>query len=169
MQDRVTASLQKKYLHLGLYRLAHKSSCESIGPNFNVGRSTVLETVQDIVEALFNLKNLYIKFPITKVKTRVCIETFQDVSDLPNIVGAIDGSHIRIAAPPDSAVDYFSHYQQHDFIVQDIVDGKKRFLDFVSGFLGSMHDARVLRNSTIFDLAENDQILTCPAVRIGAN
>ena len=32
-----------------------------------------------------------------------------------------------------------------------------------------MHDARVLRNSTIFDLAENDQILTGPAVRIGAN
>ena len=32
-----------------------------------------------------------------------------------------------------------------------------------------MHDARVLRNSTIFDFAENDQILTGPVVRIGAN
>ena len=108
------------------------------------------------------------KFPITEAETRVCI-TFQDVSDLPNIVGAIDGSHIRIAAPPDSAVDYFSRYQQHDFIVQAIVDGKNRFLDFASGFPGSMHDARVLRNSTIFDFAENDQILTGPVVRIGAN
>ena len=32
-----------------------------------------------------------------------------------------------------------------------------------------MHDARVLRNSTIFDFAENNQILTGPVVRIGAN
>ncbi|PFX32619.1 putative nuclease HARBI1 [Stylophora pistillata] len=93
---------------------------------------------QDVVEALFNLRNVYIKFPITEAETWVCVETFQDVSDFPNIVGAIDGSHIRIAAPPDSAVDYFSRYQQHDFIVQAIVD-------------------------------ENDQILTGPVVRIGAN
>ena len=32
-----------------------------------------------------------------------------------------------------------------------------------------MHDARVLQNSTIFDFAENDQILTGPVVRIGAD
>ena len=107
----------EKVLALGLYRLAHGNSYESIGPSFNVGRSTVLEAVQDVVEALFNLRNVYIKFPITEAETWVCIETFQHVSDLPNIVGAIDGSHIRIAAPPDSAVDYFSRYQQHDCIV----------------------------------------------------
>lgn len=106
--------------------------------------------MQDVVEALFNLRNDHIKFLFTEAETQRCTETFQNVSDLPNIVGAIDGSHIRISAPPDSAVDYFSCYQQHDFIVQAIVDGRKRFLDFGSGFPGSIHDARVLRNSTIF-------------------
>ena len=135
----------EKVLTLSLYRLAHGNSYESIGPVFNVGRSTVLEAVQDVVEALFNLRNDYIKFPFTEAETRRCIETFQNVSDLPKIVGAIDGSHVRIAAPPDSAVDYFSRYQQHDFIVQAFVDDRKRFLDFASGFPGSMHDARVLK------------------------
>ena len=120
-------------------------------------------------EPLINIRNDYIKFPFTEGETRRCTETFQNVSDLPNIVGGIDGSHIRIAAPPDSAVDYFSRYQQHDFIVQAIVDGRKCFLDFASGFPGSMHDARVLRNSTIFDLAEHDQILMGPFVQIGGN
>ena len=116
------------------------------------------------MEALFNLRNDYIKFPIIKAETRHCKETFQDVSDFSNIVGAIDGSHIRIAAPPDSAVDYFSHYQKHDFIVQATVDGRKHFLDFASGFPSSMHDARVLQNNTIFDLAEYNQILTGDSV-----
>ena len=124
--------------------------------------------MQDVVEALFNLRNDYIKFPLTGAETRRCIKTFQNVSDLPNIVGAIDGSHV-IAAPPDSAVDYFSRSQQHDFIVQAIVDNRKRFLDFASGFPGSMHDVRALQNSAIFDLTEHNQILTGPHVQIDGN
>ena len=83
----------EKVLALGLYRLAHGNSYVSIGPVFNVRRSTVLEAAQDVVEVLSNLRNDYIKFPITQAETRHCIDTFQDVSDLPNIVGAIDGSH----------------------------------------------------------------------------
>ena len=57
-----------------------------IGRNFNVGRLTALEAVQDVVEALFGLRNDYIKFPITEAE-----------SELPNIVDAIDESHIRMA------------------------------------------------------------------------
>ena len=57
-----------------------------IGRNFNVGRLTALEAVQDVVEALFGLRNDYTKFPITEAE-----------SELPNIVGAIDESHIRMA------------------------------------------------------------------------
>ena len=42
----------EKLLALGLYRLAHGNSYITIGPNFNVGKSTVIEAVQDVVEAL---------------------------------------------------------------------------------------------------------------------
>ena len=42
----------EKVLALGLYRLAHGNSYEGIGLNFNVGRSTVLEAVLDVVEDL---------------------------------------------------------------------------------------------------------------------
>ena len=83
----------EKVLALGLYRLAYGNSYVSIGPVFNVERSTVLEAMQDVLEVLSNFRNDYIKFPTTQAETRHCIETFQDVSDLPNIVGAIDGSH----------------------------------------------------------------------------
>ena len=56
----------EKLLALGLYRLAHGNSYITIGPNFNVGKSTVIEAVQDVVEALCDLRNEYIKFPSTK-------------------------------------------------------------------------------------------------------
>ena len=60
---------------------------------------------------------IYIKFPETDQETAAIIHSFEEYSDLPNIVGAIEGIHIRIEAPKDSAVDIFSRYQQHDFVV----------------------------------------------------
>ena len=44
------------FLTRGLYRLAHGNSYESIELVLNIGRSTVLECVQDVVEALLDLK-----------------------------------------------------------------------------------------------------------------
>ena len=73
----------------------------------NVKKSTVIEAVQDVVESLFNLRNEYIKFPETEQETAAIIRTFEEYSDLPNIAGTIDGTHIRIEAPKDSAVDIF--------------------------------------------------------------
>ena len=71
-------------LALGLYHLAHRNFYKCIWPNFIIGRSTVMEAVQDNVEALWNE---YIKFPITEVEMQVYIHTFQDVADLLHIVG----------------------------------------------------------------------------------
>lgn len=159
----------EKILALGLYRLGHGNSYVSIGPSFNVGKATVIEAVQDVVEALYEIRNEHIKFPENEAETRAAIETFQDLSDLPNIVGAIDGSHVRIKAPKDSPVDYFSRYQQHDFIIQVVVNGQKLFLDFACSYPGSMHDARVLRRSSIFRRAEGGDILIAPTVNINGN
>lgn len=93
-------------------------------------------------------------------------ETFAELSELPNIVGAIDGSHVTIKAPKDSAGDYFSRYQQHDFIIQVVVNVRKLFLDFAWGYPGSMQDARVSRCSAIFGRAEEREILSAPTVNI---
>ena len=157
----------EKVLACGLLRLAHGNSYETIGPALNVGRTTVIEACQDVVEALYELRNEYIKFPTTVAETMACIQTFTDKSRLPNIVGAIDGTHIKIISPRDSAVDYFSRNQQHDFIIQAVADGKGLFLDFAAGYPGSLHDARVYRNSFLYQRASNEELLREPVERIG--
>lgn len=68
----------------------------------------VIEAVQGVTEALFDLRNEYIKFPVTEAETTASIETFSELSNLHNVAGAIDGTHIEIKAPLESAVDYFS-------------------------------------------------------------
>ena len=42
------------------------------------------------------------------------------------------------------------------------------FLDFAAGFPGSMHDSRVLRNSTLYRRAEEGEILANPNAQLGS-
>ena len=135
------------YLHI-LYFSPFESKKSVLIPNsptFNVGKSTVIEAVQDVVGALYELRDDHIKFPETLAELNASIQSFEELSALPNIVGAIDSSHVRIKAPSDSAADYFSRYRKHDFIIQAVVNGKKVFTDFACGFPSSMHNACVLR------------------------
>ena len=75
--------------------------------------------------------------------------------------------HIKLIAPRENALDYSSCYQQHDFIIQAVVDGRGKFIDAVCGFPGRAHDARVLRNSELYYNAERGNILQAPVVAIG--
>ena len=152
----------EKVLAIGLHRLAHGIPYHVLGTSLNVGKSTAIEATQDVVGALYELRNEHIHFPETEEESLKSIATFRDLSRLPNIVGAIDGTHVRIIAPINNAADYYSRYQHYDFIIQAVADGQKIFLDFASGYPGSMHDARVLRNSTLFARAERREVLTEP-------
>ncbi|CAH3172911.1 unnamed protein product, partial [Porites evermanni] len=60
---------------------------------------------------------------------------------------SIDGCHIEINAPPDNHEDYFNRKQHYSYP-------------------GSIHDARVLRLSGLYELAENEQILSGPTCNI---
>ena len=59
----------------------------------------------------------------------------------------------------DSKVDYYNRQQEYSINSQAVVGGNLLFLDFYTGFPGSAHDSRVLRNSRIYAKAESSQIL----------
>ena len=91
----------EKVLAIGLYRLSHGNSYVSIGPTFNVGKSTVIEAVQDVVNALFDASDQFIKFPTTPAETAASIETFCEntCSELVNVAEAIVGTHKNYHTP----------------------------------------------------------------------
>ena len=139
----------EKVLAIALYRLAHGVSFRVCAGVFNVGKTTAREAFEDFVSALITVKGNFIKFPSTLQEKKNSIDSFAGRSSLPNVIAAIDGTHIRIKAPKENQEDYFSRYHQYDVVCQGVVDGHTRFLDIVAGFPGSMHDSRVLRNTKI--------------------
>ena len=63
-------------------------------------------------------------------------------------VGAIDGCHIRIKAPAGPAPsDYVNRKLFCSIQLQAVCDSGDKFLDTFSGYPGSVHDTRVLKNS----------------------
>jgi len=64
--------------------------------------------------------------------------------------GAIDGSHVRIDKPVEDPDSYINRKQYFSLHIQGTVNHKMKFIDVFVGYPGSVHDARVFRNSSIY-------------------
>ena len=94
------------------------------------------------------------------------MDEFEESYGIPQIMGAIDACHTEINAPPDNHEDYFNRKQHYSVNLQEIVDSNLKFIHVTVGYPGSIHDARVLRLSGLYKLAENEQILSGPTCNI---
>ena len=59
------------------------------------------------------------------------------------MVGAIDGTHIRIVAPREHEAEYINRKNYHSLNIQVVFDARYRILDVVSKWPGSVHDSRI--------------------------
>jgi hypothetical protein len=91
-----------------------------------------------------------IKFPTTIAGLERCAKAFEKRSGIPNIVGAIDGSHIRVAPPKRHQKSYFNRKSFYSVILSAVVDPRGYFLSCDVGFPGRMSDSKVLKYVTEF-------------------
>lgn len=78
------------------------------------------------------------------------IQIFNDTWGFHQCVGAVDGSHITIKAPPEYHADYYKRKGWYSIMLQAVVDSSYRFIDINVGWPGMLHDARVFSNSKMF-------------------
>ncbi|KAF2884499.1 hypothetical protein ILUMI_21673 [Ignelater luminosus] len=69
---------------------------------------------------------------------------------IPNVIGCIDGSHIEIDKPTERSVDYINRKGYHSIVLQGLCNEHLNFIDIFIGYPGSVHDARVFRNSSLY-------------------
>ncbi|KAJ4942406.1 hypothetical protein JOQ06_012272 [Pogonophryne albipinna] len=143
----------KKRVAIALWKLATGSEYRSIGHLFGVSNTTVCRCVQDFCAAAETLLvPELIRSPDREQFAEMAAYT-ENRWGLPQCVGAIDGSHIPILAPQEYHCDYFNRKGWHSIILQGVVDGKGHFWNVFAGMPGSLHDARVLRLSSLWELA----------------
>ncbi|XP_031328989.1 putative nuclease HARBI1 isoform X3 [Photinus pyralis] len=129
----------EKAILLSLWYLANTETFRQVADRFNVSRSAHRCLVR-VITFLASIKHEYIVWPC-KNEAKHIGEEFEKKQGIKNVIGAIDGCHIRINKPK---------------LNQDSYVNRK---DVYCGEPGSLHDARLLRKSTLYaKAAENEDI-----------
>ncbi|KAA8578346.1 hypothetical protein FQN60_007130, partial [Etheostoma spectabile] len=149
----------RKRVAIALWKLATGIEYRTISHLFGVGLSTVFNCVQDFCDSVIKV---LLPQHITTPEAAKLVEIatfFHNRWRIPQCVGAIDGSHIPIIAPEEYPRDYFNRKGWHSIILQGVVDGRGLFWDVCVGYAGSVHDARVLRQSNLWDQLSDGELL----------
>ncbi|KAG9277982.1 putative nuclease HARBI1 [Astyanax mexicanus] len=136
-----------------LFWLACGTSYRVVSRAFAMPRSTVHRVIHRMASEMRQILPKVIRHPKP--------EELQSISDgfvrlgnhtaFHSVVGAIDGCHVRIKAPGEPDAQCYRNRKLYPSVqFQAVCDHQAKFLDVFIGFPGSVHDARVLRHSTLY-------------------
>ncbi|XP_054606675.1 uncharacterized protein [Nothobranchius furzeri] len=163
---RMCVPLQKR-VAIALWRLATGSEYASIGRLFGVGCTTVCRCVREFCSAAETfLVPEQIRLP-DEEQFRGMAADIENRWGLPQCVGAIDACHIPILSPQHNHNKYLNHNGWHSIILQGVVDGNGLFWNVFAGLPGSLDDARVLRLSTLWELASRGNLFPAHTRSVG--
>lgn len=108
--------------------MAHGDSAHSKSWEFKIGRSTVYKVIREIYEAIWKALQSAVLPQPDQLIWKESAEGFFKKWQFPNCIGALDGKHIRIEAPPMSGSKYFCYKKFFSIILMAICDYKYRFL-----------------------------------------
>ncbi|XP_056422433.1 uncharacterized protein LOC130362270 [Hyla sarda] len=116
---------------------------------FRLGISTISGIVWTTCNALWDcLLEEFLPQPSPELWLHIA-EKFQEVTQFPNCVGAIDGKHIRIQKPTHTGSEYFNYKKFFFTILMAVADVQYRFIAVDMGSYGRTNDSRGFRNSVM--------------------
>ena len=92
-------------------------------------------------------------------KLKEIVDGFETYWGFTQAAGAIDGSHIPILHPYESASNYYNRKGYYSIIMQAMVDFRGLFMDVYIGWPGKVHDARVFVNSSLYQKRKSGTLL----------
>ena len=167
---REPVGVEKKIVVM-LYKLMHGVSIPLVADKAAIGKSTVHQILRQVCSAISIHFGHLIAWPAGRRLARVT-SAFQSKQWFPNCIGAIDGSHINIQAPPNSivAADHRNRNKSFSILLQGVVDSKCHFTSVNIGQPGSLHDSAHFKSSELYRKVEggimggfHDDPLTWPA------
>ncbi|KAL1479123.1 hypothetical protein MTO96_052122 [Rhipicephalus appendiculatus] len=146
----------EKTLLVAISYLGTQQTMYQIADKFDVSESTVHAAISRVLDFLDSISAREICWPDRDQRERnkrTFMKLVRRRSGLPDVVGAIDGSHVRIARPTQSEQSYYDRKKFHSIILQGVCDADMMFIDVFIGIPGTAHDSRVLQDSFFYEEA----------------
>ncbi|XP_060598026.1 putative nuclease HARBI1 [Ruditapes philippinarum] len=138
-----------------LWLLGTQECYRSVGDRFGMSKGTLHLIVQQVCRVISDMRETYIRMPRTRQEMERVEKGFREKCGMPGVVGAIDGTHIAIPGPSEHRSSYINRKGYQSMQLQVVCDSQLKFLDTYTGWPGSVHDARVYRNSPISETVSN--------------
>lgn len=143
----------RQQLLLTLHWLGSGCQFHAVGAMHGISKSTICRTIHRVLGTIVN----------TMFQNTVCWpnniynlpEVFLRKGGFPSVCGCIDGTIINIDAPHENEEAYVDRHGNHSLNVMMICGPEYKFYCVNASWPGSVHDARVLRNSAIYGRFEN--------------
>lgn len=130
--------------------LATGNSYSSLAPSFRIGISTLSQIIPDTCKAIWDtLQPEYLRTPSTPSEWRRIANDFDANWQFPNCLGAIDGKHITIEAPPNTGSQFFNYKKTFSLVLLALVDANYNFTYVDIGSYGKQSDGAVFANSSL--------------------
>ena len=98
--------------------------------------------------------------PKTNQEIEEKISKFKTKFGIIQAFGCTDGTHIPIACPSEHSHNYFCYKQFHSLSVQAVCNYKGAFMDVECKWPGSVHNAKVFANSSIWKCLRSSDLST---------
>src|SRR6266540_597801 len=137
-------------LAIFLHRIESRSDIFNICSKFDIGEETVILYTKRIIKAIIAQKNLFVQWPKGEKRNHVH-RGFQLMGGFENVIGAVDGTHIILNEKPSNSPElYFNRKKCYSIHCQGIVDFQGIFINYDIRWPGSVHDAKVYKNSNFY-------------------
>lgn len=128
-----------------------------------MGISTISSIVEDVCETIWNLKSECIPMP-TEEKWREIALIFENNTNFPNCIGALDGKHIRVIKPIKSGSLFYNYKHYYSIVLMAVCDANYCFTFVDVGAQGKFSDSSVFKNGTFFKQLENGSLSIPPPI-----
>lgn len=112
-----------------------------------MGERTVSEIVEEVCDALWNhIQPRVLKEPTTSDWKEIAND-FKVNCQFDHCIGAIDGKHVTIKAPPNSGSDFFNYKKTFSIVLLAVADSNRKFIYIDVGSKGRFSDSGILNDS----------------------
>jgi hypothetical protein len=132
---------------------------QTIAFSYRMGHSTVCSIIPDTCDAIWNaLSPEYLRTPSNHTEWKKISEDFLNVWNFPHCLGAIDGKHVVIQAPPSAGSMYYNYKGTHSIVLMAVCDAHYCFTLLDIGNYGRHSDGGVLSHSSFGQAMETGKL-----------
>nr|XP_015840125.1 PREDICTED: putative nuclease HARBI1 [Tribolium castaneum] len=128
-----------------------------VGSSSRISQSARSKAIHEVTAALVEVAPQFIRFPSAAEYPAVkqafyALGMTRHGAGFPNVLGAIDCTHVRIQKPSTEAPEkYLNRHLYYSINVQLVVSSSLKIFNVFAAFPGSNHDSFIWRNSAVRD------------------